>query len=68
MDVMMVHRFPSSDRWAFFPSGSLGYRFSEEPYFMKLKNIIGNGKFRASYGEIGNQAVGKICLSPLFQG
>ena len=51
-------KFPSSDRWAFFPSGSLGYRFSEEPYFMKLKNIIGNGKFRASYGEIGNQAVG----------
>lgn len=51
-------RFPKSDHWAFFPSGSVGYRFSEEKYFEKLKSIVSNGKFRASYGEIGNQAVG----------
>lgn len=51
-------KFPSSDRWAFFPSGSIGYRFSEENYFAKLKPYINNAKFRASYGEIGNQAVG----------
>lgn len=51
-------KFPSSDRWAFFPSGSLGYRFSEENYFAPLKKYVSNGKFRASYGEIGNQAVG----------
>ncbi len=52
-------KFPSSDRWAFFPSGSLGYRFSEEAYFSPLKKVVSNGKFRASYGEIGNQAVGE---------
>ena len=33
-------RFPSNDRWAFFPSASIGYRLSEEAYFQPLKNII----------------------------
>lgn len=51
--------FPASDRWAFFPSASLGYRFSQEGYFDKLRNIVSNGKLRASFGEIGNEAVGE---------
>ena len=51
--------FPASDRWAFFPSGSLGYRFSQEGYFDNLRNIVSNGKLRASFGEIGNEAVGE---------
>lgn len=51
-------RFPADDQWAFFTSGSIGYRFSEEDYFKPLKHIINNGKLRASYGEIGNQGVG----------
>lgn len=52
--------FPRNDHWAFFPSGSLGYRFSEEKYFEPIKDtgILTNGKLRASYGEIGNEAVG----------
>ena len=51
-------KFPASDRWAFFPSGSMGYRFSEEGYFAPLKSVISNGKLRGSFGEIGNQAIG----------
>jgi TonB-linked SusC/RagA family outer membrane protein len=51
-------KFPADDRWAFFPSASFGYRFSEEAYFAPLKTVVGSGKFRASYGEIGNQAIG----------
>lgn len=51
-------RFPSSDRWAFFPSASAGYRISEEGFFESMRESINNLKFRASYGEIGNQAVG----------
>ena len=50
--------FPSNSRWAFFPSASAGYRISEEAYFEPIKNIVSNAKLRASYGEIGNQAVG----------
>ncbi len=51
-------RFPAADQWAFFPSGSIGYRFSEEEYFKPVKSWWSNGKIRASYGEIGNEAVG----------
>lgn len=36
----------------------MGYRFSEEAFFAPLKQVVSNGKFRASYGEIGNQAIG----------
>ena len=51
-------RFPTGSKWAFFPSGSLGYRFTEEPYWKDLHKYVSNGKIRASYGEIGNEAVG----------
>ena len=51
-------KFPSGDQWAFFPSASIGYRFSEEAYFQNLKQYISNGKLRASYGSIGNQEIG----------
>lgn len=51
-------RFPANDQWAFFTSGSIGYRFSEEAYFKPLKSWWTNGKLRASYGEIGNEAIG----------
>lgn len=51
-------KFPSADQWAFFPSMSLGYRFSEEDYFKNYRGYVNNGKLRFSYGEIGNEAVG----------
>jgi TonB-linked SusC/RagA family outer membrane protein len=51
-------KFPASNRWAFFPSGSAGYRISEENFFAPLKKYVSNAKIRGSYGEIGNQAVG----------
>lgn len=51
-------RFREGDRWAFFPSFSVGYRFSEEPYWKPLQKYVSNGKLRFSYGEIGNEAIG----------
>lgn len=51
-------RFPANNRWAFFKSASAGYRISEQDFFEPLKNTINNAKIRASFGEIGNQAVG----------
>ncbi len=50
--------FPANDQWAFFPSFSAGYRFSEEGYFKPLKSWWSNGKIRASYGHVGNEAIG----------
>lgn len=51
--------FSAYDQWAFFPSFSAGYRFSEESYFEPLKSWWSNGKVRAGYGHIGNEAVGQ---------
>ncbi len=59
-------RFPHNDHWAFFPSASIGYRFSEEAYFAPLKKIVSNGKLRASYGEIGNEAIGDYMFEELI--
>ena len=50
--------FPSHSRWAFFPSFSLGYRVSEEPFFAPVKQVVSDMKIRGSYGLIGNQNVG----------
>jgi TonB-linked SusC/RagA family outer membrane protein len=51
-------KFPTHTQWAFFPSGSLGYRISEEAYFQEAKEYVSNLKLRASYGVIGNQEIG----------
>lgn len=57
--------FPAHDQWAFFPSFSAGYRFSEEAYFAPLKSIVSNGKVRASYGHIGNETVQQYAFLPI---
>lgn len=59
-------RFPHNDQWSFFPSASVGYRFSEEAYFAPLKKVVSNGKIRASWGEIGNEAVGDYMFEALI--
>jgi TonB-linked SusC/RagA family outer membrane protein len=51
-------KFPTNQQWAFFPSGSVGYRISEEGYFQEAKQYVSNLKLRASYGAIGNQEIG----------
>ncbi len=48
-------RFPANDQWAFFPSASAGWRFSEENFFQPIKEWWSNGKLRASYGHLGNE-------------
>jgi len=50
--------FPPQDRWAFFPSASIGYRISEEKYMDFSKKVLSDLKIRASYGTLGNQDVG----------
>lgn len=64
-------RLAAGDKWAFFPSMSLGYRFTEEGYWKNLHDVISNGKLRFSYGEIGNEAIGDnmfiSTISPIGQ-
>lgn len=50
-------RFAAGSRWGFFPSGSVGWRISEEPFFKPLSKYVDNLKLRASFGSLGNQNV-----------
>jgi len=51
-------KFPSENHWGYFPSGALGWKFSEEKF---LKNkVLSEGKLRASYGQTGNNRVGSF--------
>lgn len=50
-------KFREGNRWGFFPSGSLGYRLTEEDFMGGYRSRFGNIKLRASYGVLGNQAV-----------
>ena len=51
-------RFPRGQRFGFFPSGSVGWRLSEEEFFSPLKTWWNDAKIRFSYGSLGNQQVG----------
>lgn len=49
-------RFPSNERWAFFPSASVGWRISQEPWWNVKSEHISNAKIRFSWGSLGNAA------------
>jgi TonB-linked SusC/RagA family outer membrane protein len=50
-------RFPKENRWGFFPSVSGAWIASDERFFQPATNFISTLKFRASYGDLGNQVV-----------
>ncbi len=52
-------KFPSNERWAFFPSASGAWRLSEEPWFKDnvSDKWVSNIKVRLSYGSLGNSNV-----------
>lgn len=52
-------KFPTENRWGYFPSVSLGWVMSQEG-FMKSLRALDNLKLRASYGQSGNDAVGNF--------
>ena len=50
-------RFGENNKYAFFPSGSIAWRASEEQ-FIKDLNLFSYLKLRASFGYTGNQEIG----------
>lgn len=50
-------RFGSNNKWGTFPSFSVGYRVSEEP-FMESVRFLDDLKVRVSYGVSGNNLIG----------
>ena len=58
-------RFAPGHRWGFFPSFSAAWRISEEPWFKV--SAIDNLKLRASWGKLGNNAVGDYATQLLYE-
>ena len=52
-------RLSKDIRWGTFPSISVGWRFDKENFFPIDRNIVNMFKIRASYGELGNEAIGE---------
>jgi TonB-linked SusC/RagA family outer membrane protein len=52
-------KFAKNYRNAFFPSGTVGYRITEEDFMQNYRDKFGDLKLRASYGILGNQNVGE---------
>jgi TonB-linked SusC/RagA family outer membrane protein len=52
-------KFSKSNRYALFPSFSLAWKITNEKFFKNFKlDFIDDLKFRAGWGEIGNQNIG----------
>jgi TonB-linked SusC/RagA family outer membrane protein len=51
-------RFGKDNKWGYFPSASVGWRFSEEKFMDWSRKYLDDGKFRISYGAIGNDRIG----------
>lgn len=50
-------KFPTNSQWGLFPSFSLGWRLSEEPWMEWSKSWLNNFKIRGNYGSLGNGTI-----------
>jgi TonB-linked SusC/RagA family outer membrane protein len=51
-------KFPTNQRYGFFPSVSAGWRISKEAFWNVSSKVISDLKIRASYGSLGNGNIG----------
>lgn len=49
--------FIAGKRFGFFPSAAVGWTISNEKFWAPIKNVVSNLKIRASYGQVGNDAL-----------
>ena len=51
-------RFYEDKRFGFFPSAGIAWSVSNEKFFEPVKSVVSNLRLRATYGLIGNDAIG----------
>ncbi len=59
-------KFPTNQRYGFFPSVSVGWRVSNESFWNVSNRIISELKIRASYGSLGNGNIGSYVYQEQF--
>ena len=52
-------KFPTQNRFGYFPSTSLAWNFMEEKFMEPISSVVKNGKLRLSWGQTGNNRVGE---------
>ena len=50
-------KFPKNNLWGYFPSFSLGWKINEEAFYEPLRYVVETLKFRAGWGQIGNEKI-----------
>ena len=58
-------RFANGNRWGVFPSFSLGWRISQEAFLQNI-DFLKEFKLRGSWGELGNQEIGRYPYQSLM--
>ena len=59
-------KFPSNQRYAFFPSGSAGWRISKEAFWHVDPKSVSDLKIRGSYGSLGNGSINSYLFQENF--
>jgi TonB-linked SusC/RagA family outer membrane protein len=59
-------KFPSNQRYAFFPSGSAGWRVSKEAFWHVDPKSVSDLKIRGSYGSLGNGSISSYLYQENF--
>jgi TonB-linked SusC/RagA family outer membrane protein len=57
-------RFPSNNRWGYFPSVGVGWNIAKEA-FMSNQKTFDNLKLRGSWGRVGNDQIASNLYNPL---
>ncbi len=52
-------KFDKSNRFGYFPSGSVAWSFTEEKFMRQYKKWLSSGKLRLSWGLTGNNRIGE---------
>jgi TonB-linked SusC/RagA family outer membrane protein len=58
-------RFGDNNKYGTFPSGSIAWRISQEPFFKKI-TFFDDLKLRAGYGTTGNQNIGNYSFASVL--
>ncbi len=59
-------KFPTNQRYAFFPSASAGWRVSRESFWHVSPRAVSDFKIRASYGSLGNGNIDSYAYQEQF--
>lgn len=59
-------KFPSNQRFAFFPSVSAGWHVTREPFWKVSPKLVSELKLRGSYGSLGNGNISSYAFQETF--